>query len=109
MVPGPLSRHTPVQGRSTRRGRRAGTAGPRMESWPRLVGDRRDACAHLGPRAACQDERARSSDAGAAFDRMPPSHRRRYLAWIGAAKREDTRRRRIELAVEMIGEWGRTA
>ena len=40
----------------------------------------------------------------AAFDRMSYTHRREYVEWIGEAKREETRRRRIAKAVELIGE-----
>lgn len=39
-----------------------------------------------------------------AFDDMPPSHRREYIEWITGAKRESTRRRRIEKAVSQISE-----
>jgi uncharacterized protein YdeI (YjbR/CyaY-like superfamily) len=39
----------------------------------------------------------------AAFDRMSYTHRREYVEWIDEAKREDTRRRRIAKAVELIG------
>ena len=39
-----------------------------------------------------------------AFDRMSYTHRREYVEWIDEAKREDTRRRRIAKAVELIGE-----
>jgi uncharacterized protein YdeI (YjbR/CyaY-like superfamily) len=38
------------------------------------------------------------------FDGFPPSHRREYIEWITEAKREATRRRRIETAVEWIAE-----
>lgn len=39
-----------------------------------------------------------------AFEGMPPSHRREYVEWIIEAKREATRRRRIEKAVAQISE-----
>jgi uncharacterized protein YdeI (YjbR/CyaY-like superfamily) len=39
-----------------------------------------------------------------AFAKMPPSHQREYIWWINEAKREETRKRRIAQAVEMIGE-----
>ena len=35
-----------------------------------------------------------------AFDTFPPSHRRNVLRWIAVAKREETRRRRVEQAAE---------
>lgn len=40
--------------------------------------------------------------AGRNFARMSPSHRRAYLQWIGAAKRPETRARRIAEAVERL-------
>jgi hypothetical protein len=40
----------------------------------------------------------------AGFDRMSYTHRREYVEWIEEAKREETRRRRIAKAVELIGE-----
>jgi antitoxin component of MazEF toxin-antitoxin module len=49
--------------------------------------------------AAALDEKTR-----AAFDRMSYTHRREYVEWIVQAKREETRRRRIAKAVELIGE-----
>ena len=45
---------------------------------------------------------ARSPAATKAFDAMPPSHKRRWIAWIGEAKRADTRKRRIEKATREI-------
>ena len=36
------------------------------------------------------------------FEAMAPGHRRQYLAWIGDAKRDITRERRIEKAVAML-------
>jgi uncharacterized protein YdeI (YjbR/CyaY-like superfamily) len=38
----------------------------------------------------------------AAFERFAPSHRRRYLMWIMAAKSPETRKRRIAEAVNLI-------
>jgi hypothetical protein len=40
------------------------------------------------------------------FDQMPPSHRRRYLQWLGEVKAVDQRAERIAKAVEMIAAWG---
>jgi uncharacterized protein YdeI (YjbR/CyaY-like superfamily) len=40
----------------------------------------------------------------AAFDRMSPTHRNEYVERIKQAKREETRRRRIAEAVELIRE-----
>lgn len=36
------------------------------------------------------------------FDALPPSHRRRYIAWIDAAKRDDTKRRRLAEAIGLL-------
>jgi uncharacterized protein YdeI (YjbR/CyaY-like superfamily) len=38
------------------------------------------------------------------FEALPPSHKREYVEWIVEAKREDTRKRRLESAVEWIAE-----
>jgi uncharacterized protein YdeI (YjbR/CyaY-like superfamily) len=35
---------------------------------------------------------------------LPPSHQRRYVGWISAAKREDTRTRRITEAIALLRE-----
>jgi uncharacterized protein YdeI (YjbR/CyaY-like superfamily) len=37
------------------------------------------------------------------FERMAPSHRKRYLIWIAGAKRPETRHRRIAEAVLLVG------
>jgi uncharacterized protein YdeI (YjbR/CyaY-like superfamily) len=36
------------------------------------------------------------------FDALPPSHRRRYFAWIESAKREETKLRRLEEAIRLL-------
>jgi uncharacterized protein YdeI (YjbR/CyaY-like superfamily) len=36
------------------------------------------------------------------FEALPPSHRRRYFAWIESAKREETRLRRLEQAIRLL-------
>ena len=38
----------------------------------------------------------------AAFDKLAFTHRKEYARWIAEAKREETRHRRVEQAVEMI-------
>ena len=43
-------------------------------------------------------------DAKAALDRFAPGQRREYLEWITTAKQAETRARRIEQAVEWLGE-----
>ena len=40
--------------------------------------------------------------ARATFERLAPSHRRRYVHWIHSAKREETRLRRLAEAVERL-------
>jgi hypothetical protein len=40
--------------------------------------------------------------AGAAFERMAFTHRKEYARWVAEAKREETRQRRVQQAVEMI-------
>jgi uncharacterized protein YdeI (YjbR/CyaY-like superfamily) len=47
---------------------------------------------------------AKNKKARAAFDAFPPGHRREYNEWIGQAKGEDTRARRVEQAIEWIAE-----
>ncbi len=50
---------------------------------------------------------SKSKQAKAAFDRLPPSHRREYLEYIDEAKRPETRARRIEKTVaRLAGEQG---
>lgn len=46
----------------------------------------------------------RDPTAGKAFAAMSPSHRREYAEWIGTAKREETRLRRVNEAVATIAE-----
>lgn len=36
------------------------------------------------------------------FEALPPSHRRRYFAWIESAKREETKLRRLEEAIRLL-------
>jgi uncharacterized protein YdeI (YjbR/CyaY-like superfamily) len=51
-----------------------------------------------------QDVRAaleKNPTAYAYFARLAPSHRKMYIWWISDAKKEDTRRRRIQRVVEM--------
>lgn len=46
----------------------------------------------------------KNSRANAAFKAFSPSHRREYIEWIEGAKREETRARRLKLALEQIAE-----
>jgi uncharacterized protein YdeI (YjbR/CyaY-like superfamily) len=43
-----------------------------------------------------------SAKARAAFDDFSASHKREYVEWISSAKREETRQRRIDAAVQMM-------
>ena len=43
-------------------------------------------------------------DARAAFEGLSFTHRREYAEWIAEAKRDETRRRRLEQAVQMLRE-----
>ena len=45
---------------------------------------------------------ARNPKARAAFEGFPPSHRREYVEWITEAKREETRRKRLETTLEWL-------
>jgi uncharacterized protein YdeI (YjbR/CyaY-like superfamily) len=46
----------------------------------------------------------KNAKARATFEGLSPSHRREYLEWITEAKGEDTRRRRLDTAVEWMAE-----
>ena len=46
----------------------------------------------------------RQRKAAATFEAFAPSQRRDYIEWIVEAKREDTRRRRLEQAIEWMSE-----
>jgi len=47
---------------------------------------------------------AKNKKAKATYDAFSPSHQREYLEWITEAKGEDTRKRRLDQAVEWIAE-----
>jgi uncharacterized protein YdeI (YjbR/CyaY-like superfamily) len=46
----------------------------------------------------------KSKQAFAAFQAFPPSHRREYVVWVAEAKTEETRNRRLAVAIEWISE-----
>lgn len=46
----------------------------------------------------------RNKKAMATFDGFTPSHRREYVEWITQAKGEDTRKRRLDTAIEWMSE-----
>ena len=45
---------------------------------------------------------AADPQAGAVFERLAFTHRKEYARWVAEAKREETRQRRVEQALEMI-------
>jgi uncharacterized protein YdeI (YjbR/CyaY-like superfamily) len=47
---------------------------------------------------------AKNKKALTTFAALPPGHKREYVEWIAEAKREETRKRRLETAVEWIAE-----
>lgn len=46
----------------------------------------------------------RAKAAREAFESFSPSHRKEYVQWITEAKRDETRQRRIQQAIEMLSE-----
>ncbi|MGE5296511.1 MAG: YdeI/OmpD-associated family protein, partial [Solirubrobacterales bacterium] len=44
-----------------------------------------------------KDERARLN-----FEKLAPSYRRQFIYWVGTAKRQETRRKRVAEAVRML-------
>jgi uncharacterized protein YdeI (YjbR/CyaY-like superfamily) len=49
--------------------------------------------------ADLRDALAKNQQAKAAFEILSPSHRREYIKWITEAKRDETRKRRIDAAL----------
>ena len=45
---------------------------------------------------------AADPDASASFEQMAFTHRKEYARWVAEAKREETRQRRVQQAVQMI-------
>jgi antitoxin component of MazEF toxin-antitoxin module len=48
------------------------------------------------------DALAQDAEARANFERLAYTHRKEYARWIGEAKRDETRRRRIAQALELL-------
>lgn len=44
----------------------------------------------------------KNKEASRAFKALPPSHRRRYIAWIESAKREETKLRRLKESIRLL-------
>jgi hypothetical protein len=55
---------------------------------------------------ALQKALAADPSAAAAFEKVPPSHRREFVLWITEAKRDETRRRRVS---QVMGELRKRA
>lgn len=51
-----------------------------------------------------QSALSKNKKAKVVFDTFPPSHKREYIEWITEAKRDETRQKRIRLAIELISE-----
>jgi uncharacterized protein YdeI (YjbR/CyaY-like superfamily) len=56
----------------------------------------------LGARPAIERELKAHKAAWRYFGGLSPFHRLRYIVWIGMAKRDDTRRRRLREAIERL-------
>jgi uncharacterized protein YdeI (YjbR/CyaY-like superfamily) len=54
--------------------------------------------------AYVEEELRRDRRAWETFERLAPSYRRLYVGWIDAAKREETRKRRLAEAIERLRE-----
>ena len=52
--------------------------------------------------AALAEALAADPEAAALFDRMAFTHRKEYARWVAEAKKEETRQRRVQQAVEMV-------
>jgi hypothetical protein len=49
----------------------------------------------------------RNEKARAAWEEMPPSHRREYVGYITEAKKQETRTRRAHASIERMIEWAK--
>jgi uncharacterized protein YdeI (YjbR/CyaY-like superfamily) len=45
---------------------------------------------------------ARNKKARETFEKLAPSHRRRYIAWIAVAKRQETKKRRVAESIALL-------
>ena len=52
--------------------------------------------------AALAEALSRDPEAAAMFERLAFTHRKEFARWVAEAKRDETRQRRVEQAVEMI-------
>jgi uncharacterized protein YdeI (YjbR/CyaY-like superfamily) len=86
------------QGKMTAAGRDKIAAAKENGSWQRLDAVEIDAAVVPALDAALAADPA----ARAAFDALPPSHRKQYLWWIASAKRDETRARRVARSLELV-------
>jgi uncharacterized protein YdeI (YjbR/CyaY-like superfamily) len=61
----------------------------------------------LSARPAIERQLKANKAAWRYFEQLAPSHQRKYIGWIGMAKREDTKRRRLQEAISLLAA-GRT-
>ena len=61
----------------------------------------------LSARPAIERQLKANTAAWRYFEQLPPSDQRKYVGWIGMAKREDTKRRRLQEAITLLAA-GRT-
>ena len=71
---------------------------------PRPAAKKRAAAVQVPEELASAFAMKKHAKAKATFDAFPPSHRREYVEWITEAKREETRARRVEQALEWMKE-----
>jgi len=74
--------------------------GTRTKAWSRPKVAKAEAVVPEALASALKKNKA----AGKKFDAMTPGCRREYCQWIAEAKREETRAKRVETAVEWIAE-----
>jgi uncharacterized protein YdeI (YjbR/CyaY-like superfamily) len=69
---------------------------------PRLSGTRKPVRGVVPP--DLKGALAKSARARATFEKLSPSHRREYVEWLTEAKREETRRKRLETTLAWLAE-----
>ncbi len=47
---------------------------------------------------------AANKEAGAFFESLPPSQKKQYVGWIASAKRDETRQKRLQKALELLND-----
>ena len=45
---------------------------------------------------------AANKKAGAFFESLPPSQKKQYIGWIASAKRQETRKKRLQKSMELL-------